>query len=1048
MADQTKTAQLASTVVATPRDGILTNNSNTSTSDKEPKWETFAPFSFIANNSEVTKALKATKKTLKTTERMLIRLQTLIQSAKAVLNIISIFEKTVKNIIYTFLSQIINQLQTILNDVKSTGVYGLDLISYHWINNADLEAAINKDYNAIIAAGPWFANGTTEENSTKTVAAGNTILDILNAVDKSYKRETYYEFIETIVSAFQDINDVPSNEIAYAYAPASFGGTSYRDKNNNLKVTTTGHTNKVFGLDMPTILQSGRPDFGNEAYVKVYVIAFCVPDIGQTVNLILNLKLLLGDLITDAKQLDALKSIINITNNGNELITTGAKSLNKYLDSMDPALDKMRTELTKVNSTIRVQGKDPNFYGINLYTLFAPYFDKLQLLLNMCNSIINQETPGVGGLIDTLNSRLTDLEEQISRLLNIIETIENLIRLLEAILNITGLRILSFDTKEGLAGIVTGLRNAVDFGDTNSTYAALMETQRKNKATTNINNLKDEYDDYLNELADMQKRKTNMTAIKSIVQRWYNYVTLADLFNKQDALKEAEISWNNQILTQNKLKQDIIDTLNDIDGLAIQKTNLTTEWENANNGQTISGVFINGYTQTIAELVTARDALIAKHNDPTQPDINDYEGQLSSYNLQINAITQLQTDTHNTYDYNFNNLTWVQEAITEAPYTSQLITANQIFIDLKNDNNPDYSGSQAEIYKNNKISLNLDLTNLNNNITILNEEIVTVTTLKNNLHAQIYAYNNYAYMIDADDYPESGGLPTTPAPWDETAFTDLFTGTNGYWWCVRRLAEIPDDIADTNAAIAAKEIQITNNQTLWDNFSINNIMMQSRYNILKTILTNEISKQNITTVINNLIISQTADLSEKNEEINIIIEEGWSNYLSGCLIYYKESVPYSVDGVVIGDWTDNEIGYLILKDNYNYRNPLITNNLCLPIENALINIDGLIATAQRNVEVSKKAYDQAISDEKNREALYSNSTISNWKATDKYYYGGFLFCYGWPLDLDERTTKDIGTLYKESFQDPLLSQSELATELGSSSDIGKATGKLLNWIFK
>ncbi len=159
-------------------------------------------------------------------------------------------------------------------------------------------------------------------------------------------------------------------------------------------------------------------------------------------------------------------------------------------------------------------------------------------------------------------------------------------------------------------------------------------------------------------------------------------------------------------------------------------------------------------------------------------------------------------------------------------------------------------------------------------------------------------------------------------------------------------------------------------------------------------------------------------------------------------------MPYSVDGVVIGDWTDNEIGYLILKDNYNYRNPLITNNLCLPIENALINIDGLIATAQRNVEVSKKAYDQAISDEKNREALYSNSTISNWKATDKYYYGGFLFCYGWPLDLDERTTKDIGTLYKESFQDPLLSQSELATELGSSSDIGKATGKLLNWIFK
>lgn len=1079
---------IAGKAVQARSDSIVAKDTPMHTPDLEPTWEVFRPMGSLVDNPTFLDTMKTTRKTLKTVSKTLQDVLALIESARAVLKLVAIFESVFKNLLYTFLNTLLDQLQRMLNDAKSTGVYVIDLVSYHWIKTSDTANVDDNDYLATIANGPWYSMSLADKIEKQSEKPGlfSQIGNLLQAVDQSYKRENYSQFIETIVDAFEDTNDVPSGAMAYSMSP--FDDSSFYDYEYEWRKDPSGHRRgievvtsktlkekdrKTFGLNVPNFFQSGRPDFGEQAYMKVYLIAYCMPDVGQVVKLLKNMYGLLGNLIPFGKMWDALEQatkadekVSNIEDNNpfkadarkleKPVITnTNEKKADKDLfakasDAVSDEVNAIANEFHKVFGVVTAPAQEPNFYGINMYTLFAPYFDILQSLLNTCRSWANKELPGVGGLIEMLESWLTDLEEQINKLLDLIAMIENFLRLIEMILNITGLRILSFDTKDGIPGVVKALRRSRNFGEENQDKKLINEKVRAQSAEKNIREQKAISDDYVKELADLKLRQDHLNKLHAIVLDWNTYILSQGLSTKQTALNNATIYWDNLIQTEQSKIDTIQDAHEDIIGIVYLKAVLYDNYDIAINGQTLGGEYYPGYAQQIIDVTDARDTLIAQHNDPSNPDIEDYQSKIDAYNNQITLLTNLSTDTTNTYNYENDNYTWVQSNITSDPYSTQLSDASAAFIVLKNDNDPAYSGSAAEAFQNSILADEALLVIYNNDIVDLNAEVVTVNDTKNLRRTEIYAYDSYAYTIKAEDYTVATMPPITdPAPWNDVVFRNLFlNSTDGYFYCVGRLTDIPNEIIALQLLVTNTEQDIIDTQSDWDIYSIDSIESQKRYTIMKSVLTREIQIEGYELTITNLNHSKDLEVIAKNLEINNIIKNGWNNYLSDTVIYYKETVPYSKDGVLIGTWTDNEIGYLIFKDKYDMHSPVVINNQCLPIVNALTYIDAEIAVNLKNGEAALSAYNEAVKEEEAAKEAQVVEEGMAWDPAAKMYYGGFLFCYGWPLDLQSRATKDITTLYKDNFQDPLLSETSVFNQQVSDLDASKKVGQFLNWVFK
>lgn len=143
----------------------------------------------------------------------------ILNKIKPFIQILALIEAFAKDFLTAILKIITATIDGIINNAASTGIYFLDLTSYHItpkkreLRDLDLHAIYEKYLKNDIASAELDAH-------IKDLLAGkedtSVFTDTVNFF-RGYKKETYIEFINRIVEAFMDENDKPSTEIYYRW---------------------------------------------------------------------------------------------------------------------------------------------------------------------------------------------------------------------------------------------------------------------------------------------------------------------------------------------------------------------------------------------------------------------------------------------------------------------------------------------------------------------------------------------------------------------------------------------------------------------------------------------------------------------------------------------------------------------------------------------------------------------------------------------------------------------------------------------------------------
>ena len=469
-----------------------------------PRWMVFRP---LSGWTGLNNALKKAHKGLKKVASVLDTAKSAVQAAKAIVSLIAAFESMLKNVLFSFIDLILDQAQKALDDAKSTGVYMLDMTSYHWQKKAQKSATEDLDFLQEIKGGDWAnvqkqANEIINSRSTsgnEKVSWVDQWADLTAAAVVSsssgmtYKKETYNQFINTVCDAFLDKNDLPDSSVAYALTTTIASQLDSNKSTSDEKAKNSEYlSKKAFDMPMegkiwgdtiaypnPRFLQSGRPNFGDNGTMKVVFIVFAFPRIEELMYLVDIVSKLIGKEISAVvdKTVKGIEYVASAPwklgfGEPDQKASTQKSDFTNFLrDGILQAVDKSKLGPQKnffdmydkvgIN-TQPARGKEPNFMGVNAYTLAAPLFDALQTLIDWLRSMtIDIET----GLLQNILNILDSIEKEIDALIKIVVMLDHFISMIEAILSITGVRILIFSTNRGNAGVVEALRNAKGFNE-------------------------------------------------------------------------------------------------------------------------------------------------------------------------------------------------------------------------------------------------------------------------------------------------------------------------------------------------------------------------------------------------------------------------------------------------------------------------------------------------------------------------------------------------------------------------------------------------------
>jgi len=254
----------------------------------------------------------------------------ILDSIQTFINILRTFELLFKNSLYYFINQILDQLQQAINDLRSSGVYVLDLISYHLVPHKLRKEIDWDDPEAIatLAGNAWYGEKKTDkelekikrevtkdrkakepnlvdkklERYKKTGEAiaedwhdamnSDEFLEALAEVGLHYKKESYNEFIDVICGAILNTDDKPAPALIEWY------DVYKREADEDEKISGGGkltekfktHVNNFTRAENFNFLKSGRPNFGPQAHMEATLWAFGIPNFFDLVSLIIELK--------------------------------------------------------------------------------------------------------------------------------------------------------------------------------------------------------------------------------------------------------------------------------------------------------------------------------------------------------------------------------------------------------------------------------------------------------------------------------------------------------------------------------------------------------------------------------------------------------------------------------------------------------------------------------------------------------------------------------------------------------------------------------------
>lgn len=556
---------------------------------RQAEWKTL---NILDGNSlkEIRSISKEIRVVLQDVQRILGVGEQIIDTVEQYVELLKLMESISNNQLYAFLNVFIDQLQNMVNNVKSTGVYCLDLFTYHLQDDPSLQEIQSDKLNG----NAWYAIDSTTsvpitdetvilkslQNDPYAIVLkqlhgylGELLVNIPNIEekDKSYRSQiTYYiNAIKQYLATGQnppDIKELKSKIIdkVSTYSDikiqlkskliASINSFQYKTETYNEFIQTICDAftdeNDVPGPGISEWVNKKNNATDEKKAENNQKTGSIVLDIKNSWNSISDqylrsgrpefgpdgymMVILLGFSFFDYNQLasaiNAIKQIVNSFATDwkfKDTLVSGSFESN-VKENMAWGYSKDREQ--------SYNAQEPNFIGMSLNSLFPQIWEYIDKLLNNFKQLTSTFSTSV---FDVVEEYADMIRKMIKKIKHMVLLIEALIEIIDGLLTLTQGYMLMFDTNEGVTGVIEKLKTAKNF----------YKTQAKRKEVSAALGI--EADIEL-QLAMMDGAKTSTDMINNIQQYRngllpINETQLQD-YETQNAAYQASVSKNQKLL--------------------------------------------------------------------------------------------------------------------------------------------------------------------------------------------------------------------------------------------------------------------------------------------------------------------------------------------------------------------------------------------------------------------------------------------------------------------------------------------------------------------
>lgn len=471
-----------------------------------PKWNSVSFKDFLSKTQ-----LENLKNSLETVKNAIQKIDDILEGARTLIDIIKQIEELLEDVIGGILKQIIKILETLLNNVASSGVYYLDMTNHFRKQGSSIDGSNNKipissyykeDFLEYLNSyvpdiedrGEAVKKQPTDEEKQDRDNVKKALMKLL-----PFEQVSYEEWINIVAEAFVDENDVAdegalNRELNYKNRVLSKMSEEKSFKDFRTWYETVGYEGIFRGV--------GAPKWGPGSRSTVFVISvnftnllkgadsidtFWDEYLRPTLEFFFD-ENIVGEISPTSKSkesepqesfLDKLKKVDvaggfssageAIKNSpgaiGNAVIS-GAKAvgggIRSGINSLEEKIKKEKAVIEYNNRYQRISPppQEPNFYGSNLETLIAADFWKeSRSFLQICRNLTEKSSDSWS---DAFEDMLNEIQIRVNKIKRFMKVISNIISFIEKLQNLS-FNVLVINSKDGVYDIYDQLQSATGF---------------------------------------------------------------------------------------------------------------------------------------------------------------------------------------------------------------------------------------------------------------------------------------------------------------------------------------------------------------------------------------------------------------------------------------------------------------------------------------------------------------------------------------------------------------------------------------------------------
>ena len=479
--------------------------------EKIPQWKSPGALKKLEpTRNQIIKQIATAQKGLNKINIMLQNGDAALQKIKTYIQLLQTLEQSLNRGIYLFLNIIINYIQGIVDSIKSTGVYALDLTTYHiqpniiapidnieglldndawWLESDekkiqlhdDLKKILQQIQNLLISLKNKYTSKNNSENQSEDQKHIIAQIDVYVSIITSLLNGTYPQNIKDLQNLIKWVynnkyilfeNVTKNNKNIIEIINALYHIFSYKLETyyEFIDVICNAFTdpydvpsenvikkfNKLYEKEKISSLNNKDTIIGNSLLPDKHVTYEPLPlDFFKSGKpefpLGTNVKVVIWALATPN-----ISEFITLYDKLKTLLLDAKNVITSIPSWKNPSQHLFEIHKDNIDPTTLSFGEEPNFYGITLNSLFPELFKSIDTFLEQCKSF--SFTTNITSILESVNDYILYLQNIIIKIKELILVITNILRLVAEIIALLGaLRELRIESKNGTAGILQQL---------------------------------------------------------------------------------------------------------------------------------------------------------------------------------------------------------------------------------------------------------------------------------------------------------------------------------------------------------------------------------------------------------------------------------------------------------------------------------------------------------------------------------------------------------------------------------------------------------------